>query len=135
MELYPKPLPALKKVEKLNIPFNKINRAEDLKLTTVKRYTERVRLALTFSLCLPNLPAILKRNRYLLHRSERMQDIFPSDLMVAYKRGRNLKDKKNVNLEKDEEGRRNMKVDKKTKSALTSRRERVTELWEGMRDM
>ena len=39
-----------------------------------------------------NMTAILKSKRHLLHRSERMASIFPSDPMVAYKRGKNLED-------------------------------------------
>ena len=53
---------------------------------------QRVPLALTYSRYLPNITAILKSKRHLLHRSERMASIFPSDPMVAYKRGKNLED-------------------------------------------
>ena len=49
-------------------------------------------MALTFSRHLPNIRDILRKKRYILHRSEKMRAVFPSDPMVAYRRGRNLKD-------------------------------------------
>jgi len=51
-----------------------------------------VPMAITFSQYLPNIQAVLKSKRYLLHKSQRLSNIFPLDPMVACKRGRNLRD-------------------------------------------
>ena len=51
-----------------------------------------VPMAITFSKYTPNVKAILRSKRHLLHRSQNLRKIFPVDPMVAYKRGRNLRD-------------------------------------------
>lgn len=53
---------------------------------------ERVPMVITYSGFLPDIRAIMKKNRHILHRSDRMKEIFPKDPIVAYKRGSNLKD-------------------------------------------
>ena len=70
------------------------NAKRDQLLNTKSEKMDRVRvpMAVTFTRYLPDVAAILRRNRHLLHRSQRMRNIFPSDPMVAYKRGRNLRD-------------------------------------------
>ena len=51
-----------------------------------------VPMTITFSKYTPNVKAILRSKRHLLHRSQNLRKIFPVDPMVAYKRGRNLRD-------------------------------------------
>ena len=53
---------------------------------------DRVPLVVTYSSYLPNIREIMHSNRHILHRSDRLKNIFQKDPMVAYKRGRNLKD-------------------------------------------
>ena len=48
-------------------------------------------MVITYSGFLPDIRAIIKKNRHILHRSDRMKEIFPKDPIVAYKRGSNLK--------------------------------------------
>ena len=71
---------------------DRVNRDQLLNAKSGQGDRKRVPMAVTFNRYLPDVAVILRRNRYLLHRSQRMRDIFPSDPMVAYKRGRNLKD-------------------------------------------
>ena len=87
---------------------DKLSREQVLNGVPVKRGRDRVPMALTFSRFLPNVSALLKKNRHLLNRSERMRNVFPADSMVAYKRGRNLKD---------------LLVHRKTRTALASKGE------------
>ena len=97
-------------IEKELCKVDKMSREQVLRGVPLKRKNDRVPMALTYSRFLPNIPALLKRNRHLLHRSERMRSIFTTDSMVAYKRGRNLKD---------------MLVHRKTKVALASKGQSV----------
>ena len=68
--------------------------------------TVRVPMVLTFSSFLPDVRAIMKKNRHILSKSDRLKSIFKRDSMVAYKRGGNLKD---------------LLVHKKTRRALATR--------------
>ena len=49
-------------------------------------------MAITFSKYIPDVRAILRNKRHFLHRSQSLRKIFPVDPMVAYRRGRNLRD-------------------------------------------
>ena len=49
-------------------------------------------LVMTFSSFLPDVRRILREKRAILHRSREMRKIFPRDPLVAYRRGRNLRD-------------------------------------------
>ena len=101
-------------VEKELKKVDKFSRSQLLGEKMEDGEAERVPLAVTFSRFLPNMRDVFNRKRHLLHRSERMRTIFPQDPMVAYKRGRNLKD---------------MLVHSKTKRIIAGKgtRERVTE--------
>ena len=66
----------------------------------------RVPMVLTFSSFLPDISAIMRKNRSMLHRSEKLRKNFQKDPMVAYKRGSNLRD---------------ILVHRKTRRALTTR--------------
>ena len=57
-----------------------------------RKSSDRVPMVLTFSSFLPDVRAIMKKNRHILSKSDRLKGIFKSDSMVAYKRGSNLKD-------------------------------------------
>ena len=75
--------------------LKKVDRAKRDNILKGKRNRDegqREPLSLTYSHCLPNIAAILKNKRHLLCRSEKMANIFSSDSMIAYKRGKNLKD-------------------------------------------
>ena len=74
--------------------------------------TDRVPMAITYSQYLPDMARLLKSKRHLLHRSERLRQVFPRDPMVAYKRGKNLRD---------------MLVHSKTRGAVSSGTERRIE--------
>ena len=63
----------------------------------------RVPMVVTYSCFLPDIRAIIRKNRHILSRSDRLTKIFSKDPMVAFKRGTNLKD---------------LLVHKKTKNAL-----------------
>ena len=52
----------------------------------------RVPMVVTFSSFLPDVTAIMRKNRHILQKSDRLKKIFRKDPMVAYKRGSNLKD-------------------------------------------
>ena len=49
-------------------------------------------MAVTFSSFLPDIRAILRRNRHILQKSNKLKTVFQRDPMVAYKKGSNLKD-------------------------------------------
>ena len=49
-------------------------------------------MAVTYSTFLPNIPQILKSKWHLLQRSQRLREVFHRNPMVAFKRGKNLKD-------------------------------------------
>lgn len=70
-------------------------------------HRQGVPLVVTYSSHLPNIGKILKEKRYLLKRSEKLRNVFSSDIFVAYKRGTNLKDilvhKKTKQLGKDDQ--------------------------------
>ena len=75
--------------------LQKVDKAGRDKLFGVKtRKTERkgVPMAITYSRYLPDIKAALRSKRHLLHRSQNLRNIFPLDPMVAYRRGRNLRD-------------------------------------------
>ena len=84
---YPAPL-----VEKELQKVDNVSRDQLLSSNPLKQNEKRVPMALTFSRYLPNVPGLLKKKRYILNRSQRLREIFTSDSMVAYKRGKNLKD-------------------------------------------
>ena len=69
-----------------------LKRDDILKNKKSRDTKQRVPLTITYSRYLPNITAILNNKRHLLHSSEKLAKIFPSDPMVAYKRGKNLKD-------------------------------------------
>ena len=79
-------------VEHELIKVDKLNRDQLLAGRTAGDKEKRVPMAITFSQYLPKITDVLKSKRYLLHRSQRLAAIFPSDPMVACKRGRNLRD-------------------------------------------
>jgi hypothetical protein len=54
--------------------------------------TERVPLVLTYSNLLPDIRDIAKKHMKILHKSERMQQIFAEPPLVAFRRDRNLED-------------------------------------------
>ena len=71
---------------------DRLNREQLLSEKATKNNSKRVPLAITFSQYLPNINAVLKSKRHILNRSQRLRSVFPSESMVAYKRGKNLKD-------------------------------------------
>ena len=60
--------------------------------TQTKNREGRVPMVVTYSSFLPDIRAILQKNRRILHRSDKLKKIFTKDPMVAFKRGKNLKD-------------------------------------------
>ena len=88
---YPEPLveSELKKVDRMN--------REQLRKGEPKRGNNTVDgrgapMVVTYSRCLPDIKKILKSKRHILKRSQNLEGMFPADSMVAYRRGRNLKD-------------------------------------------
>ena len=70
-----------------------MNRKQLLKRQTqTTKATTRVPLVITYSSHLPNIRSILRSKRHILERSDYMKDIFSADPMVAYRKGRSLKD-------------------------------------------
>jgi hypothetical protein len=63
-------------------------------LSNSKRKTQqkRVPLVVTYSKLLPDIRAILNKHERTLHRSERMQKVFPESPLLAYRRDRNICD-------------------------------------------
>ena len=51
---------------------------------------DRVTMEVTFKSVLPDIRAILKRNRHILQKSDKLETIFQKDPMIAYKKGSNL---------------------------------------------
>ena len=66
----------------------------------------RVPMVVTFSSFLPDIRKILQKNRHILWKSDKLKKIFERDPMIAFKRGKNLKD---------------LLVHRKTRRALTKR--------------
>ena len=60
--------------------------------TQTKNGEGRVSMVVTYSSFLPDIITILQTNRRNLYRSLKLRKIFPNDLMVAFKRGKNLQD-------------------------------------------
>ena len=65
---------------------------EQLLLYKKKDKSERVPLLLTYSKCLTDMSKILCRHMSILHKSERMQELFREEPMAAYRRDSNLSD-------------------------------------------
>ena len=83
--------------EEVTNELRKVDRMKREALLTTKdgtrtREGSRVPMVVTFSSFLPDIRGILKKNRHILQKSDKLKKIFQSDPMVAYKRGRNLKD-------------------------------------------
>ena len=57
-----------------------------------KKGESRVPMVVTFSSFLPDIRAIIRKNRHILQRSDKLKKIFQIDPMVAFKRGSNLND-------------------------------------------
>ena len=58
----------------------------------VKNRECRVPMVVMYSSFLPDIRVIMQKNRRILHKSDKLRRIFPEDPMIAYKRGKNLKD-------------------------------------------
>ena len=52
----------------------------------------RVPMVVTFSSFLPDIRAIMRKNRHILNKSDKLKRIFPKDPLVAFKRGSSLRD-------------------------------------------
>ena len=83
-------------MREVNMELEKVDRIEREKLLVVNdgksKVSDRVPMVLTFSSFLPDIRAVMRKNRHILRRSDRLKGIFKTDSMVAYKRGSNLKD-------------------------------------------
>ena len=75
----------LRKVEKVSKDTLLVDRS-------AKDAEVRVPLAVTFTQNLPNIRHALRNKRHILQKSQRLRDVFLSDSIVAYRRGRNLGD-------------------------------------------
>ena len=85
---YPKAI-----IDKTFAKVDHIDRKELLKRkNTSNKTTTRVPLVITYSSHLPNIRSILRNKRYLLQRSDHLKEIFKEDSIVAYRKGRSLKD-------------------------------------------
>ena len=49
-------------------------------------------MTITYSKYLPDMITLLRSKRHLLNRSQNLRTVYPSDPMIAYRRGRNLRD-------------------------------------------
>ena len=49
-------------------------------------------MVLTYSKLLPNIQGIVKKHFNVLHRSDKLKEIFPTAPLIAYKRDKNLCD-------------------------------------------
>ena len=83
---------------------------EDLMIyrQTDKKKDDRVPFVITYSSSLPDVRRIVKDRMSILHRSERMKNVFPEPSIIAFKRQRNLADilvhsKTNRALRREEE--------------------------------
>jgi hypothetical protein len=76
----------LKRVDALD-RTDLLNRKKPAKVNT-----GRVPLVVTYSKTIPNVHNIINKNMRVLHRSERMRNVFQKPPLVAYRRDRNLGD-------------------------------------------
>jgi hypothetical protein len=65
---------------------------EDLMKKQEKKSTTRVPMVIQYSRSLPNIHGILQNRINILHRSDRLKDVFKEPPIVAFKRGENLND-------------------------------------------
>ena len=76
--------------------FAKVDKMDRSELLTRKdktnKATTRVPLVITFSSHLPNIRSILRNKRHILEKSDNLKEIFKEDPIVAYRKGRSLKD-------------------------------------------
>ena len=67
-----------------------IPRDQLLRYKEKKDKSERVPLVLTYSKCLPDVSKILHKHMSILHKSDRMQQVFEEEPMAAYRRDTSL---------------------------------------------
>ena len=78
-----------------NLVEKELKKADSMKAGQSRRRqnkTDRVPLVLTYSSFLPDVRKILQQKRKILHGSDNLKKLFPQNSLLAYRRGRNLRD-------------------------------------------